>query len=176
MEELVNHLASEALKSSTAGATTPKPNPPATPQRTQPSSVLATFPASLVDVTTETDQALLSTLPPQSVLKLAAEELAIVDAEMIGSDAHRQIIIASSTEDPIKTADDIESHRSQTAEIAQFAADVGKLAKAVKGKAGFIGAALGSVYSVELLAGDEERARLKDRKQPSLFPSGKEEA
>ena len=107
-------------------------------------------------------------------LKLATEELAIVDAEMIGSDAHRQIIIASSTEDPIKTADDIESHRSQTAEIAQFAADVGKLAKAVKGKAGFIGAALGSVYSVELLAGDEERARLKDRKQPSLFPSGGE--
>ena len=112
----------------------------------------------------------------QSALKLAAEELAIVDAEMIGSDAHRQIIIASSTEDPIKTADDIESHRSQTAEIAQFAADVGKLAKQVKGKAGFIGAALGSVYSVELLAGDQERARLKDRKQPSLFPPGKEEA
>jgi hypothetical protein len=110
----------------------------------------------------------------QSALKLAAEELAIVDAEMIGSDAHRQIIIASSTEDPIKTADDIESHRSQTAEIAQFAADVGKLAKAVKGKAGFISAALGSVYSVELLAGAEERARIKDRKQPSLFPPGGE--
>ena len=110
----------------------------------------------------------------QSALKLAAEELAIVDAEMIGSDAHRQIIIASSTEDPIKTADDIESHRSQTAEIAQFAADVGKLAKAVKGKAGFIGAALGSVYSVELLAGAEERCRLKERKQPSLFPPGGE--
>lgn len=66
MEELVNHLAIEALKSSTAGATAPKPNPPATPQRTQPSSVLATFPASLVDVTTETDQALLSRLPPLS--------------------------------------------------------------------------------------------------------------
>ena len=110
----------------------------------------------------------------QSALKLAAEELAIVDAEMIGSDAHRQIIIASSTEDPIKTADDIESHRSQTAEIAQFAADVGKLAKAVKGKAGFIGVALGSVYSVELLAGDKERVRLKERKQPSLFPPGDE--
>ena len=110
----------------------------------------------------------------QSALKLAAEELAIVDAEMIGSDAHRQIIIASSTEDPIKTADDIESHRLQTAEIAQFAADVGKLAKAVKGKASFIGAALGSVYSVELLAGDEERVRLKERKQPSLFPPGGE--
>ena len=106
----------------------------------------------------------------QSALKLAAEELAIVDAEMIGSDAHRRIIVESSAEDPIKTADDIESHRSQTAEIAQFAADVGKLAKAVKGKAGFINAALGSVYSVELLAGDEERVRFKERKQPSLFP------
>ena len=110
----------------------------------------------------------------QSALKLAAEELAIVDAEMIGSDAHRRIIVESSTEDPIKTADDIESHRSQTTEIAQFAADVGKLAKAVKGKAGFIGAALGSVYSVELLAGAEERCRLKERKQPSLFPPGGE--
>ena len=110
----------------------------------------------------------------QSALKLAAEELAIVDAEMIGSDAHRRIIVESSTEDPIKTADDIESHRSQTTEIAQFAADVGKLAKAVKGKAGFIGAALGSVYGVELLAGDEERARIKERKQPSLFQPGSE--
>jgi len=106
----------------------------------------------------------------QSALKLAAEELAIVDAEMIGSDAHRRLIVEASKEDPIKVSDDIESHRSQAAEIAQAAADVGKLAKAVKGKAGFIGAALGSVYSVELLAGDEERARLKERKQPSLFP------
>ena len=106
----------------------------------------------------------------QLALKLAAEELAIVDAEMIGIDAHRRLIVESSAAKPIETADDIESHRLQSAEIAQSAADVGKLAKAVKSKAGFISAALGSVYSVELLAGAEERFRLKERKQPSLFP------
>ena len=107
----------------------------------------------------------------QSALKLAGEELAIVDAEMIGSDAHRRLIVESSAEDPIKTADDIESHRSQAAEIAQAAADVGKLAKAVKGKAAFIGQALGSVYSPELLEGDRAKERKKD-KQPKLFPDG----
>lgn len=107
----------------------------------------------------------------QSALKLAADELAIVDAEMIGSDAHRRLIVESSAEDPIKTADDIESHRSQAAEIAQAAADVGKMAKAVKGKAAFIGQALGSVYSPELLEGDRAKERKKD-KQPKLFPDG----
>ena len=105
----------------------------------------------------------------QAALKLAAEELAIVDAEMLGSDAHRRLIVESSAVKPIETADDITSHCSQAAEIAQAAADVSKMAKQVKSKAGFIGAALGSVYSVELLAGDEERVRLKERKQPSLF-------
>ena len=107
----------------------------------------------------------------QSALKLAAEVLAIVDAEMIGSDAHRRLIVESSADDPIKTADDIESHRSQAAEIAQAAADVGKLAKQVKGKAAFIGQALGSVYSAELLEGDREKERKKDR-QPKLFTDG----
>ena len=107
----------------------------------------------------------------QSALKLAAEELAIVDAEMIGSDAHRRLIVESSAEDPIKTADDIESHRSQAAEIAQAAADVGKLAKQVKGKAAFIGQALGSVYSPELLEGDRAKEKMKD-KQRKLFPDG----
>jgi hypothetical protein len=110
----------------------------------------------------------------QSALKLAAEELAIVDAEMIGSDAHRRFIVESSAEDPIKTADDIESHRSQAAEIAQAAADVGKVAKQVKGKAAFLGQALGSVYSAELLEGDRAKERKKD-KQPKLFPAGSEE-
>ena len=43
----------------------------------------------------------------QSALKLAGEELAIVDAEMIGSDAHRRLIVEASKDDPIKTADDI---------------------------------------------------------------------
>ena len=109
-----------------------------------------------------------------SALKLAAEELHIVDAEMIGSDANRRVMVEASKEDPIKVSDDIESHRMQAAEIASLAAEVAKTAKIVKGTAAFIGAALGSVYSVELLAGDEERARLKERKQPSLFPPGGE--
>ena len=107
----------------------------------------------------------------QSALKLAGEELAIVDAEMIGSDAHRRLIVEASKDDPIKTADDITSHRSQAAEIAQAAADVGKLAKQVKGKAAFIGQALGSVYSPELLEGDRAKEKMKD-KQRKLFPDG----
>ena len=107
----------------------------------------------------------------QSALKLAAEELAIVDAEMIGSDAHRRLIVQSSAAKPIETADDITSHRTQSAEIAQFAADVGKLAKAVKGKAAFLGQALGSVYSAELLEGDRAKERKKD-KQTKLFSDG----
>ena len=107
----------------------------------------------------------------QSALKLAAEELAIVDAEMIGSDAHRRLIVESSAAKPIETADDITSHRTQSAEIAQFAADVGKLAKAVKGKAAFLGQALGSVYSAELLEGDRAKERKND-KQKKLFPDG----
>jgi hypothetical protein len=107
----------------------------------------------------------------QSALKLAAEELAIVDAEMIGSDAHRRLIVESSAAKPIETADDITSHRTQSAEIAQFAADVGKLAKQVKGKAAFIGQALGSVYSAELLEGDRAKERKND-KQKKLFPDG----
>ena len=107
----------------------------------------------------------------QSALKMAAEELAIVDAEMIGSDAHRRLTVEASKHDPINVADDIESHRSQAAEIAQAAADVGKLAKQVKGKAAFLGQALGSVYSPELLEGDRAKERKND-KQKRLFPEG----
>lgn len=103
-----------------------------------------------------------------SALKLAVEELHIVDAEMIGSDANRRLIVESSAAKPIETADDITSHRTQSAEIAQFAADVGKLAKQVKGKAAFIGQALGSVYSKELLDGDRAKEAKKDR-QKKLF-------
>ena len=107
----------------------------------------------------------------QSALKLAAEELAIADAEMIGSDAHRRLIVESSAAKPIETADDITSHRTPAAELAQFAADVGKLAKQVKGKAAFIGQALGSVYSAELLEGDRAQERKND-KPKRLFPDG----
>lgn len=106
-------------------------------------------------------------------LKLAAEELAIVEASMIGDDAHRRLIMESSAVNPIGTADDITSHRAQAAEIAQHAADVAKAAKAVKGKATFIAAALGSVYSKELLDGD--RAKEAKDKQAKLFPPGSEE-
>jgi len=120
------------------------------------------------------ERALTKLQDAMSALKLAAEELHIVDAEMIGSDANRRVMVEASKEYPIKVSDDIESHQAQAAEIANLAADVAKTAKGVKSKAGFIGAALGSVYSVELLAGDEERVRLKERKQPSLFPPGGE--
>jgi len=99
----------------------------------------------------------------QSALKLAAEELSIVDWEMIGSDARRRLIVEASTDDPIKTADDIESHRAQSAEISDFAGEVAKAAKAVKGKATFIAAALGSVYSKELLDGDRAKEAKKDK-------------
>ena len=108
-----------------------------------------------------------------SALKLAGEELAIVEASMIGDDAHRRLIMESSAANPIGTADDITSHRAQAAEIAQHAADVAKAAKAVKGKATFIAAALGSVYSKELLDGDREREKKKDKQKP-LFPNGAE--
>ncbi len=97
-----------------------------------------------------------------SALKLAGDELAIVEASMIGDDAHRRLIMESSAANPIGTADDIQSHRLQAAEIAEHAADVAKAAKAVKGKATFIAAALGSVYSKELLDGDREREKKKD--------------
>ena len=98
-----------------------------------------------------------------SALKLAGEELAIVEASMIGDDAHRRLIMESSAANPIGTADDITSHRAQAAEIAQHAADVAKAAKAVKGKATFIAAALGAVYQKELLDGDREREKKKDK-------------
>jgi len=110
-----------------------------------------------------------------SRLKLAAEELAIVDASLIGSDAKRRLIVESSALKPIETADDIQSHQAQAVEIAAMAADVAKCAKAVKGKASFLGQALGSVYHEELLAGDRERQRVKDSKQPNLFEDGNSE-
>lgn len=106
-----------------------------------------------------------------SALNLAAEDLHIVESEMIGSDANRRVTVEASKEDPIKVSDDIESHRMQAAEIASLAAEVAKTAKAVKGKAAFIGQALGSVYSAELLEGDRAKERKND-KQKRLFAEG----
>ena len=100
----------------------------------------------------------------QSKIERAAEELHIVDAEMIGSDEHRRLIVASSAENPIGVADDISSHRAQAVEISEFAAAVAKAARAVKGKGSFLAQALGSVYRDEIQAGDEARR--------DLFPEG----
>lgn len=110
----------------------------------------------------------------QSKIERAAEQLQIVDSTMIGSDEHRRLIVASSAENPQSAADDIRSHQAQAVEIAAMAADVAKCAKAVKGKAAFLGQALGSVYSSELLEGDRAREKAKD-KQAKLFPPGSEE-
>ena len=120
------------------------------------------------------ERALTKLQDAMSAIKLAVEELAIVDAEMIGSDANRRVTVEASKDDPIKVSDDIESHRMQAAEIAGLAAEVAKTAKVVKGKAAFLGQALGSVYSSELLEGDRAREKAKD-KQAKLFPAGSEE-
>ena len=117
------------------------------------------------------ERALTKLQDAMSALKLAVEELHIVDAEMIGSDANRRVMVEASKDDPIKVYDDIESHRMQAAEIAGLAAEVAKTAKVVKGKAAFLGQALGSVYSSELLEGDRAREKAKD-KQAKLFPDG----
>ncbi|TXH49625.1 MAG: hypothetical protein E6Q97_22380 [Desulfurellales bacterium] len=109
----------------------------------------------------------------QSKIERAAEQLQIVDSTMIGSDEHRRLIVASSAENPQSAADDIRSHQAQAVEIAAMAADVAKCAKAVKGKAAFLGQALGSVYRDEIQAGDDER-EAKRSKQPDLFPEGED--
>ena len=100
-----------------------------------------------------------------SAIRLAQEELALFDAQMLGSDEQRRLIVASSAEKPIETADDIQSHRVQSAELADLAKEVAKAARSVsgKGKATFIAAALGSVYSKELLDGDRAKEAKKDK-------------
>ena len=98
-----------------------------------------------------------------SAIRLAQEELALCDAQMLGSDEHRRLIVAASAEKPVETADDIQSHRVQSAELANLAGELSKAARAVKGKAKFLSDALGSVYSKELLDGDREREKKKDK-------------
>ena len=98
-----------------------------------------------------------------SAIRLAQEELALLDSQMLGSDEHRRLIVAASAEKPVETADDIQSHRVQSAELANLAGELSKAARAVKGKATFIAAALGSVYSKELLDGDRAKEAKKDK-------------
>jgi hypothetical protein len=112
-----------------------------------------------------------------SALALAQEQLSIVDSQMLGCDENRRRVVESSKENPLDTANDIESHRSQAGQIKEAADLVAKAGKAIGGKAGFIAQALASVYKDELIAGDRERdkqaAKMKDGadpRQPPLFP------
>ena len=98
-----------------------------------------------------------------SAIRLAQEELALLDSQMLGSDEHRRLIVAASAEKPVETADDIQSHRVQSAELANLAGELSKAARAVKGKAKFLSDALGSVYSKELLDGDRAKEAKKDK-------------
>jgi hypothetical protein len=101
---------------------------------------------------------------------------------MLGCDENRRRVVESSKENPLDTANDIESHRSQAGQIKEAADLVAKAGKAIGGKAGFIAQALASVYKDELIAGDRERdkqaAKIKDGvdpRQAPLFPDGDEE-
>jgi len=98
-----------------------------------------------------------------SAIRLAQEELALLDSQMLGSDEHRRLIVAASAEKPIETADDIQSHRVQSAELADLAKEVAKAARSVSGKGKYLAEALGSVYQKELLDGDRAKEAKKDK-------------
>ena len=103
-----------------------------------------------------------------SRLQLAAEELAIVEATMVGSEASRRLVIEASTLKPVETAADIVAHQMRAGEISEAAGEVGKTAKAVKSLAEFLARALGSVFHDQLVAGESAEAS----KQTKLFPDG----
>ena len=98
-----------------------------------------------------------------SAIRLAQEELALFDSQMLGSDEHRRLVVASSAAQPIETADDIQSHRVQSAELADLAKEVAKAARSVSGKGKYLAEALGSVYQKELLDGDRAKEAKKDK-------------
>lgn len=112
-----------------------------------------------------------------SALELVAESLTIIDSQMLGCDENRRRIVESSKQNPLDTANDIESHRSKSGQIKEAADMVAKTGKAIGAKAGFIAQALASVYKDELIAGDRERdkraAKAKDGADPrqaKMFP------
>ena len=98
-----------------------------------------------------------------SAIRLAQEELALFDSQMLGSDEHRRLVVASSAAQPIETADDIQSHRVQSAELADLAKEVAKAARSVSGKGKYLAEALGSVYQKELLDGERAKEAKKDK-------------
>ena len=97
----------------------------------------------------------------RAAIRLAQEELALFDSQMLGSDEHRRLVVASSAAQPIETADDIQSHRVQSAELADLAKEVAKAARSVSGKGKYLAEALGSVYQKELLDGDRAKEAKK---------------
>ena len=98
----------------------------------------------------------------RAAIRPAQEELALFDSQMLGSDEHRRLIVAASAEKPVETADDIQSHRVQSAELPTWLGNCQGCAGG-QGKATFIAAALGSVYSKELLDGDRAKEAKKDK-------------
>lgn len=112
-----------------------------------------------------------------SALELVSESLTIIDSQMLGCDENRRRVVESSKQNPLDTANDIESHRSRAGQIKEAADMVAKTGKAIGAKAGFISQALASVYKDELIAGDRERdkraAKAKDGADPrqaAMFP------
>ena len=99
----------------------------------------------------------------RAAIRLAQEELALFDSQMLGSDEQRRLVVASSAAQPIETADDIQSHRVQSAELADLAKEVAKAARSVSGKGKYLAEALGSVYQKELLDGDRAKEAKKDK-------------
>ena len=119
-----------------------------------------------------------------SRLQLAAEELAIVESTLLGSDDSRRLVVESSAIKPADTAADIMAHQMRAGEIAEAAGNLAKTARTVKSLAEFLARGLGSVYHDQLVAGESAEAsqgtmfheieiKAKVVKGP-LFPPGSE--
>ena len=93
-----------------------------------------------------------------SRLQLAAEELAIVESTLLGSDDSRRLVVESSAIKPADTAADIMAHQLRAGEIAEAAGNLAKTARTVKSLAEFLARGLGSVYHDQLVAGESAEA------------------
>ena len=100
-----------------------------------------------------------------SRLQLAAEELAIVESTLLGSDDSRRLVVESSAIKPADTAADIMAHQMRAGEIAEAAGNLAKTARTVKSLAEFLARGLGSVYHDQLVAGESAEAS----KQGTMF-------
>ena len=103
-----------------------------------------------------------------SRLQLAAEELAIVESTLLGSDDSRRLIVESSAIKPFETATDLVAHQMRAGEISEAAGNLAKTARGVKSQAEFLARGLGSVFRDQIQAGESAEAS----KQTKLFPDG----